>query len=339
MAARDWDPLIVVPNRWRHEYSADTFAPEVLAGMEGRLLPVPVLRPGRPQRHLYLARPRQVIEGFRPEVVFLEQESFSFAAMQWGLAAHRSGTPFGVQSAENLDRRLPLPARLMRSWILQRSAFVAARSPAAATRAEEWGARGRIAIVPHAVPLWGAVRRVSAPSFTVGYAGRLVPEKGLSDLVEAVRRMGGPVRLLVVGEGPLRAGLEATALEQGTIEVRADVPHSRMPEAYAEMDVLVLPSRTTPSWAEQFGRVLVEALWCGVPLVGSDSGEIPWVVTMTGGGHVFREGDAAELCAILQRLRDDPAERAHLAGRGKSMVDKVFTAEACAQAMTELLGT
>ena len=64
-----------------------------------------------------------------------------------------------------------------------------------------------------------------------------------------------------------------------------------MPALYREMDVLVLPSRTTPTWAEQFGKVLCEALLCGTPVIGSSSGEIPWVVTTTGGGLVYPEGD------------------------------------------------
>ena len=64
-----------------------------------------------------------------------------------------------------------------------------------------------------------------------------------------------------------------------------------MAAGYAQLDVLVLPSHTTPTWKEQFGRVIVEALWCGVPVVGSDSGEIPWLIELTGGGLVFPEGD------------------------------------------------
>lgn len=332
-----WDPLIVVPNRWRHDYSTDLFAPEVLAGMEGRLLSLPVVLPGRPQRHLYVARPAQVIERIRPEAVFLEQESFSCSAMQWGLAAQRAELPFGVQSDENLDRPMPLPARLIRRWVLERATFIAARSPTAATRAKEWGATGRIEVVPHAVPLWSTARRTHAGIFTIGFAGRLVPEKGLTDLVDAARQLPGPLRLLIVGEGTLRSELEGMEVQDVTIEVRAGVPHSRMPEAYAEMDVLVLPSRTTPAWAEQFGRVLVEALSCGVPIVGSDSGEIPWVVSTTGGGRVFREGDVGQLSQVLGELRADPAERERLAERGKAMVERTFTADACAHAMTELL--
>ncbi len=58
--------------------------------------------------------------------------------------------------------------------------------------------------------------------------------------------------------------------------------------------MLALPSRTTPTWKEQFGRVIVEALWCGVPVVGSDSGEIPWLIELTGGGLTFPEGEPAQ---------------------------------------------
>jgi glycosyltransferase involved in cell wall biosynthesis len=193
-------------------------------------------------------------------------------------------------------------------------------------------------VVPHAVPQWKLARRnTKARTFTVGFAGRLVPEKGVMDLVDAAERLRGPVRVLFVGDGPLRADLEARQLPNGTIEVWSNFAHSRMPEAYDEMDVLVLPSRSTPGWSEQFGRVLVEALSCGVPIVGSDSGEIPWVVQTTGGGRVFREGDTEEPGAILEGLRADPAARSALADRGKATVERTFTAEACAEAMADLL--
>lgn len=332
-----WDTLLVVPNRWRHEYSSATFGPETLPGMEGRTCTLPVVLPGHPQRHVYLARPKRLIEQVRPTAVFLEQESFAGAAMQWGLAAHLCHVPFGVQSDENLDRVLPLPARAMRTWVLEHAGFIAARSPTAAAMVERWGAKGRIAVVPHALPEWSPLPRSGGGPFTVGFAGRLVPEKGIMDLVEAVQRVAGPVRLLLVGDGPLRANIERLRLANVTVDVRPGVPHARMPEAYAEMDVLVLPSRTTPTWAEQFGRVLVEALSCGVPIVGSDSGEIPWVVSTTGGGQVFPEGDAEQLGRILSEFRNKPAMRAAMGERGRAMVEKAFTAEACADAMTELL--
>ena len=100
------------------------------------------------------------------------------------------------------------------------------------------------------------------------------------------------------------------------VQVLDGLSHERMAEGFARLDVLALPSRTTPTWKEQFGRVIVEALWCGVPVVGSDSGEIPWLIGLTGGGLVFPEGDDAALAGRLTELREDPALRQRLATQG-----------------------
>lgn len=333
-----WDPLIIVPDRWRHEYSSEAFPAQTLAGLEGSLRPVRVALRGRAQRHFYLAGTKSLIEGHRPAAVFLEQESFSIPALQWGVAAHRAGIPFGVQAAENLDRPLQRPAERIRNWVLRHATFVAARSPAAADLARAWGATGLVSLVPHAVPTWTApLCRSRDQVFTIGFAGRLVPEKGLWDLVEAVRQLEGPTRLLLVGDGPLRPALAATEVAGTVLEIRTSVRHNDMAEAYAEMDVLVLPSHTTPRWAEQFGRVLVEALSCGVPVAGSDSGEIPWVISDTGGGVVFPERNVARLRDCLARLQRDPMLRARLAAEGHAAVERRFTADACGRALGELV--
>ena len=118
-----WDVLLAVPERWHDEYS-HAFRPQALPGLDGRLRLLPVVLPGRPQRHFYATAPGQLLRAFRPHVAFLEEESFSLSAAQWGLAARRLGVPFGIQAAENLDRRLPMPARASRSWVLRQAAFV-----------------------------------------------------------------------------------------------------------------------------------------------------------------------------------------------------------------------
>jgi glycosyltransferase involved in cell wall biosynthesis len=333
-----WDTHIVVPARWRHEYASEPFEPLPLEGLEGRLLPLRVVLPGRPQRHVYLARPARVIRSLRPEVAFVEEEGFSLPAFQWGSTLSRAGVPFGVQADENLDRPLPWVARWIRGHVLPRAAFVAARSPRAGDQARRWGATGRVALVPHAVPGWRPRPRPDRNgTFTIGFAGRLAPEKGVDDLVRAAGMLDGSTRLLFVGDGPLRAALETAATPSCAIEVRTGIGHGEMPAAYAEMDVLVLPSRTTERWAEQFGRVLVEALSCGVPVVGSDSGEIPWVVRETRGGKIYAEGDAAALAAALQELRDNSSERQTLARRGREAVQKLFSVDAAARALDAVL--
>jgi glycosyltransferase involved in cell wall biosynthesis len=166
----------------------------------------------------------------------------------------------------------------------------------------------------------------------------LSPEKGLDTLVAAVCRLDAPVDLLVAGDGILRQWLQEADLgHDRRLVLRTDVGHAEMASLYAAMDVLVLPSRTTPRWSEQFGRVLVEALWCGVPVIGSDSGEIPWVVSMTGGGVIFPEGDERALAERLNALRGDPERRAALAVEGRQRVADTFAVDAVATALEESL--
>lgn len=331
-----WDVLVVVPDRWFNDYSRGPVRPQAAPGLEGRLKPLAVVLAGRPQRYFYAAAPGRLLRSFRSDVAFLEEECFSISAAQWSLALHRFGVPFGVQAAENLDRPLPAPARVSRTWVLRHAAFIAARSPASGDLVRRWGAAGDLRLVPHAIPPWHALPHRTRERFTVGYAGRLVPEKGVWDLVDACARLREPVRLLLVGNGPLRPTLEQARRPNVEIRIDAGRSHERMPEAYAEMDVLVLPSRTTPRWTEQFGRVLVEALSCGVPVVASDSGEMPWVIETTGGGRVFPEGDVSALARLLTELRDRPEERARLAHKGREQADRLFGVDAIAD---ELDGT
>jgi glycosyltransferase involved in cell wall biosynthesis len=110
-----------------------------------------------------------------------------------------------------------------------------------------------------------------------------------------------------------------------------------MAAAYAQLDVLALPSRTTPTWKEQFGRVVVEALWCGVPVVGSDSGEIPWLIELTGGGLTFPEGNPAQLAARLRELRASPELRGQLTRSGRATVERLFSVPAASDAFERLL--
>jgi glycosyltransferase involved in cell wall biosynthesis len=326
-----WDVTLVVPDRWKHEYQPDGFDHEVLPELAGRVIGRRVLNPGTVQRHVYFPGIGRLLRRLRPEFVFVEEEPTSLPAMQWGLACKFAGVPFALQMDENLDRPYPRVAKLIRAWTLRHAAFIAARSPAAARLAHAWGYQRPTPVVPHGVPEWpNGSAGLKNGTFTVGFAGRLVEEKGIWDLVEAMKGVSD-ARLLLVGNGPLAGDLRKVGLPGDRMELRTDMTHERMPEAYGELDVLVLPSRTTPTWAEQFGRVLVEAMWCGVPVVGSDSGEIPWVIKTTGGGVVFEEGDVEGLRRALLRLRDQPAERMALAKTGRAAVENEFSVRAAAR--------
>jgi glycosyltransferase involved in cell wall biosynthesis len=171
----------------------------------------------------------------------------------------------------------------------------------------------------------------------------LVEEKGVHILLRAAAGLGGGCRLRILGSGPQRAHLEILAAELGIAErVRFEepIPSTQMPGYYNQLDTLVLPSLTRSNWKEQFGRVLIEAMACGVPVVGSDSGEIPNVIGDA--GLVFAEGDAQALRTALSQLMADPALRDELAQRGRDRVLAQYTQAQVAaktyQVYWELLG-
>ncbi len=339
LAELGWRLRIIVPNRWVDEYSPDGFTPQPYDERVQTFARVPVMLPGQYQRHFYVTEPTRWLRRWKPDVAFMEHEPFAVPALQWGVACERVGIPWGLQGDENLDRPFPLPAKLIRAWVTPRAHFYAARSPTGGEMLRRWGARAPIAIVPHTIPEWLPEPRPDQDHdrFTIGYAGRLVPQKGIEDLLEAVRRLSFPFRLLVVGDGPLRERVERADLGRGLLELRTGLRSDAMPALYREMDVLVLPSRTTTTWAEQFGKVLCEALLCGTPVIGSSSGEIPWVVTTTGGGLLYPEGNTDELARCLTRMREHPEDRRRFAADGLAGTLEHFAPRAAARALNDLI--
>jgi glycosyltransferase involved in cell wall biosynthesis len=339
LARRGWHVELVVPSHWRSEYSGASIEPQSLPELEHTMHSLPIALAGRPQRHLYLTRPGRLARRLRAEVAFLEAEPYSLPAIQWGRALARNGIPFGVQCYENIDRPLPPPIRWLRSRLLADAAFVAARSASAARLVRAWGAAGEVELAPPGVPMWEHVPRTERDdrSFSIGYAGRLISSKGLDDLLAAVRLLAAPVELVLIGNGDLRAQLEGQEIPGGRVRVLDGLSHEQMAAGYAQLDVLVLPSHTTPTWKEQFGRVIIESLWCGVPVVGSSSGEIPWLIELTGGGRVFAEGDVHALADELALLRERPALRAELAAAGRASVERMFTVPAATDPLERML--
>lgn len=171
-----------------------------------------------------------------------------------------------------------------------------------------------------------------AGTFTIGYLGRLVEEKGLLVLLHALAQMDGDWRLEVVGGGPLESRMVAVARDLGIrqrVVFGAGVPSARVPELLNDWDCLVLPSLTRVNWKEQFGRVLVEAMACQVPVVGSDSGEIANLVGDA--GLIVPEGNVGALAGALRRLRDDPVLCASLGMAGRARVLARYTQQKIAE--------
>ncbi len=148
----------------------------------------------------------------------------------------------------------------------------------------------------------------------VGFSGRLVPAKGLSLLMQALEACKEPWRALFLGAGQMEPELRRWSARFGDNVRILRVPHDAVPLYVNAMDVLCAPSQTTPAWREQFGRMLVEAFACGVPVIGSNSGEISNVVG--GAGVIVDENDVAAWAHAIQDLLSSPEKRRQLSDSG-----------------------
>jgi glycosyltransferase involved in cell wall biosynthesis len=158
----------------------------------------------------------------------------------------------------------------------------------------------------------------------VGYLGRFVPEKGLRVLCDALDATTADWRALFVGGGPLEHDIRAWGAKYGDkVRVITGVPHEKVPAYLNTMDVLAAPSQTLPRWQEQLGRMLIEGFSCGLAVVGSDSGEIPHV--LSDAGLVVPEGDVTAWADTLGVLLDSPDRRADLAARGRARAESTYS--------------
>jgi glycosyltransferase involved in cell wall biosynthesis len=149
----------------------------------------------------------------------------------------------------------------------------------------------------------------------VGFLGRFVPQKGCSLLLAALSRLTVPWRALFVGGGSELPALTAfAAAHPGQVKIATGVAHDAVPAYLNAMDVLCAPSQTTPRWREQFGRMLIEAMACGVPVLASRSGEIPHVVDDA--GMLLPEGDVTAWVSAIGDVLSDAERRRDLSGRG-----------------------
>ncbi|HYH94378.1 glycosyltransferase family 4 protein [Hyalangium sp.] len=265
------------------------------------------------------------------DLVHSWEEPYVLAGGEVALLTPRR-VPLVFSTAQNLFKRYPPPFAQLERWVVARSAgwiaFGETVKQNLLTRPGYAQRPSRYIPMGVDVELFQPDRAAGADFLrelgwepagapVVGYLGRFVPEKGVELLRKVLEGLTTPWRALFVGGGPMEASLRAWGERQGgRVRVVTGVPHAQVPRVLNAMDVLCAPSQTTPRWKEQFGRMLAEGFACGVPVLTSDSGEIPH--TAGDAGRVLPEADVAAWTAALAEVLESPDRRRELAARGRA---------------------
>jgi glycosyltransferase involved in cell wall biosynthesis len=335
------DVTLFVPDHWQEGALGKTWDPARGDDRGVNVVPVGVRRLlGSPAAaHWDLAALASMLSAGGFDLLHLEEEPWSLAARGSVRLARRLRVPATLFTWQNLPHHPQWPLRLLARRVLSRCSGWVAGNEAAAGLLRAVDPTRPLIVLPQLgidAPSESsdtdrrAGRGPGAP-LHVGYVGRLVPEKGVADLLAALASLQRDWRATIVGDGPERRALEARAGELGIadrVTFEGSVPSGEVAGTMEDLDALVLPSHTTRHWAEQFGHVLLEGMAAGAVLVGSDSGAIPEVIGNA--GMVYPEGDTAALAAALQTLAADPAHRASLAAAGRARAGE-FTHERIAE--------
>lgn len=346
LAARrhDWEVTFVLPQSWLNEYG-NRLEARALEGFAAKVIALPVMRNGSVPLHAYRGRLGRLLKREQPDVVYAHNEAYALSTAQWcGANAMTIDRPFGFFSCQNLLKRYPPPFRWAESWVYRRSSFFFPITEAVDRVHREKGYKGRSMVLPLGFdplryratePPGNRAARAEGRTFRFAYVGRVVEEKGLLTLARAL----GSLRdrdwsLTMVGAGPYESTVRAAFEEAGVggrVAWRGFVPHEETAGFFESMDALVIPSETRPNWKEQFGRVILEALACGTPVVGSDSGEIPNLIRRTGGGRVFAEANPEACATALREMMEDHVGRARMAENGHRNAHADFSLPALAE--------
>ena len=295
----------------------------------------------------------RALRSFRPHVVHVLSEPWGCRVIDSLVFARnaRRGAPVCAHGAENIYRQGSAMEQRARNVVLNATlphlgGFVS-WNEAGIELARGFGLPTEVptavipAVVPnpgHFTPVTGEKRaelrrRLGLPldRIVLGFFGRLVPQKGTADLIAALAALDDHAPYLAVwGHGP-DAPLLETYVSRSRGVVRPPLPLGEVADAFAACDIVAVPSRTTPSWAEQFGRVAVEAMLSGCAVVAYDSGALPEVIGE--GGLIVPESDISELGKAIDDLTAKASLRDAVSCRGRARALSLFSPAALAPRM------
>jgi glycosyltransferase involved in cell wall biosynthesis len=309
--------------------------------------PGTVTFPGYGSRFYFTKGIIEHFRDFKPDIIHLEEEPWSLCALQTvilrRLFCPKSKLIFRTSLSIPMKQRFNFLASLIERITFNESGFAFILSERAGQILIQKGYKKGMRVSPNGVDA-DVFRKmdvtelkqklnINESDFVIGYVGRIMQMKGLDTLAKSFSMLSMEnTRILLVGSGDYKDEFLSLASELGIKEkliLVGAVPAMDVPKYINCMNVLVLPSITTPGWVEFFGRVLVEAMMCDVPVIGSSSGEIPNVVSDA--GLIFQESDEYDLKDKLKMIIENDYLRNTLIKRGSTRASSLYTWESIAK--------
>jgi len=281
------------------------------AGTDGavRLAPVPVRGdPAEPASLTWdAATIRRLLADVRPTLVHLEADPESNLAATVASLAAKTGIPYVLFSWQSIARPLGFMARRRATGVLRGAAGVIGGNRLAMDLLRAMAPNAvATSLIPAGVTVASLVERPERDELVVGFAGRLVPERGLAFLIEALRHTFGRWRLVVAGTGPEQEAIEASVQRLGLasrLRWLGGLREESLAALWSEIDCLAVPSRDTPTWVDHHSPILLEAMGRGITPLVTSTGALAELVGDAGPVVSGQE----ELTAALQAWVADPA--------------------------------
>ena len=333
IAQQDVDLCVLVPPSWKDERGEQKLERVYTDGYQ--LTAIPIRFNGNFHLHHYPTI-GQHIRDFQPDIVHIDEEPYNVATWQALYHAKKVNAKSLFFSWQNIKRDYIPPFNWGEKWVFNNSDYALVGTDDAGDVMRAKGYHGQMATIPQFgtdSDLFKPADTPIARPLTLGFIARIVPEKGIKVLLQAVSQLQGEWRLRLVSGGSAIDEMKTLAQSLDIldkVEFVGQLPSTELPEEYHKIDALILPSLTRPNWKEQFGRVLIEAMASGVPVIGSDSGAIPTVIDDA--GLIVPEGDVTALRQSIQHLMDNPTLRANLIEKGRQRFLSHFTHDSIAQA-------
>jgi glycosyltransferase involved in cell wall biosynthesis len=276
----------------------------------------------------------RLLTEIRPDIVHVDGEPWWPLTVRALRVAEKLGIPGVLHAGTSVPIQLGFLERLRRRRSLRAARGLMGINRLALGALTRDRPDAPTAIVPrHGVASLSLGRpRQPRADFTIGFIGRLVPERGLDVLIRAAARLRGTWALTVVGTGPAQPELEALAERVGIgsrVRWMGGMPRNWLESVWPALDCVVLPARTTAQWVEPVGQALLDAMAQGLPVIGSDSGVLPEIIGDA--GIVVPEDDPDTLGLALERLQRMPDKQARLGSSGRKRVLTEFVDDAVAR--------